>query len=179
MINVVQAARGARGYRTDADPAAIGSPSSRRRRTTATVTPTVEHVRMISLAPRRTHAGRPYLPAITPVVANRAGGGGGVGVAMETPRSRERGGGRVECARSRHARAGGGGGRRSELDGRRCPPSSGHDGKQVEYDAHPPAAAAWSTRTRSCAGDGDRSQAESLSDDRLKSISNSQHCLQR
>ena len=65
---------------------------------------------MISLAPRRTHAGRPYLPAITPVVANRAGGGGGVGVAMETPRSRERGGGRalVRGTRGRAVVVGGG-----------------------------------------------------------------------
>jgi hypothetical protein len=99
------------------------------------------------------------------VVANRAGGG--VGVAMETPRA-SGGGGRIECVRPRHARAVVGGDGASWTDGRRCPPSSGYDGKQVEYDAHPLPAAAWSTR--SCAGDGDRGQAESLSDDRVKGM---------
>jgi len=123
VINVVLAARGARGYRTDADPAAIGSPSSRRRRTTATVTPTVEHVRMISLVPRRTHAGRPYLSAITPVVANRAGGGVGRR-RRDGDTAREQGAGVLNAFRSRHARAvvvgGGGGASRTDVGARRA-----------------------------------------------------------
>ena len=70
---------------------------------------------MISLAPRRTHAGRPYLSAITPVVANRAGGGVGRR-RRDGDTAREQGAVVLNAFRSRHARAAAGGGGASWTD---------------------------------------------------------------